>query len=205
MDLFHGGIPIILSSSQHPHLYLLMTATLFIRTCITSSLYRGVERINIPKPSGSLLWPCTGRSRARPTLILLPWSPNNRLKLTIPEMPVRFSGPGVNHTLGQPFSSVPLARKDINTHTFIASVIQGGCCGDRCWLMSNSSCSFAHRNICPGPPPTMIGDGVCNVGGREGGGGGRGWGRGSEGRLGGAGMIGFGADDPRRFDDVDLA
>lgn len=52
MDLFHGGILIILSSSQHPHLYLLMTAPLFIRTCITSSLYRGVDGIIIPKPSG---------------------------------------------------------------------------------------------------------------------------------------------------------
>lgn len=66
--------------------------------------------------------------------------------------------------------------------------------------MSNSSCSFAHRNICPGPPLTMIGDGVCNVGGREeeeGGGGRRGGG--------GADMIAFGADVPRRFDDVDSA
>lgn len=60
--------------------------------------------------------------------------------------------------------------------------------------MSNSSCSFAHRNICPGAPPTMIGGDVCNVGGRE-----------EEGGAGGADIIEFGADDPRRFDDVDPA
>ena len=44
---------------------------------------------------------------------------------------------------------------------------------------------FWARKICPGPPPTMMGDEVCNGGG--------------------AGMIDFGADDPRQFDDVNPA
>lgn len=94
------------------------------------------------------------------------------------------------------FLFFPCCAHGENTHTFIASVIQGGCCGDRCWLMSNSSCSFAHRNIFPGPPLTMIGDDVGNVGG----------GRGrSCGGGGGADMIEVGADGPRQFEDVDPA